>query len=209
MAAVLSENPYFKEYIREAEKLLKSSDVLGIRLKADKYFNHLVERHLEDNAATSKREEDYTFATVAMYRAIHDTYPDMALGIIERGADIVSKDEGEKRAKRLKIIGMKSIFMKNMGKDSTKYFGPEAGFKTSFISDNGTYVQFDVKECPVKAFTEEYGYPELAHVFCNIELNEYSGIAGIEFSRKHNLVDGDDCCDFRFEHINELIYGKK
>lgn len=209
MAKILSENRYFQEYIKETGKFVKSSEALSLRLKADKYYNELVAKSYAIVDARAKHCEESLFATLAFYRCMVEEYPDIAMQVIETGIEVVAKELCEKHKKFTKLPGMKTLFMKNLGRDTKKSYGTAGGFDTRFISENGTYVQYDVKKCFFKTYCEEYGYPEVAHVFCRIEEIEYSDIPGISFTRKHNLVNGDDMCDFRYEHINELIYGKK
>lgn len=204
MSAVLAENIYFQEYIKEATRIIKSNDVLTIRLKADKYFNHLIERNSDAPDAAKKVYEKALFATLVVYRSLMETFPEEAMGIIERGANTVSKENGEKLVKFSKIPGMKTLFMTNLGRDVKKSYGPTAGFDTQFISSKSNFVQFDVKKCAIRQFCEEYGYPELAHVFCMIESNEYGHANGIEFSREHSLEEDGEKCNFRFEHISEM-----
>lgn len=206
MAAVLSENVFFQEYIREAEKLIKSSDVLAIRLKADKYYKHLVERSEDASDAAKKVYEKALFATLVMYRSIMETFPELAYGIIERGAQTASKENGEKMLRLAKVPGAKTLFMTNLGRDVKKSYGPEAGFDTQFLCSRGNYVQFDVKKCPVIEFCTEYGYPEIAKIFCMIETNEFSGMDGIDFARAHSLELDGEKCNFRFEHVKDKSF---
>lgn len=203
MAAVLSENIYFQEYIREADKLIKSSDVLAIRLKADKYYKHLIERNESASDATKKVYERALFATLVMYRSIMETYPEHAMGIIERGATKASKENGEKMLKIAKVPGAKTLFMKNLGRDVKKIYGPEAGFDTQFLCSRGNYVQFDVKSCPIRQFCTDYGFPEIAKILCMIEENEYKNVEGIDFARTHSLELDGEKCNFRFEHVKD------
>lgn len=209
MSAVLSENVYFREYIREAEKVIKSAEVLTVRLKADKYYNHLIERNEAASDAAKKIYERVLFATLVMYRTLKETYPEQAYGIIERGAMRASRENGEKMLRLAKVPGAKTLFMTNLGHDVKKSYGPEAGFDTQFISSRGNYVQFDVKKCPVRQFCEDYGVPEIAKIFCMIESNEFSGIDGIDFDRVHSLELDGEKCNFRFEHVKEAKYFKK
>jgi len=204
LTQVLSENDFFKAYIAEAGKDIKSTDVLSVRLKADKYYNHLIERNHKSAAEMKKVQEKALFATCVMYRALLETFPDYAMGIIERGAATVAKEYGEKSIKFPKLPGMKTLYMTNIGRDCKKDFGPNAGFDTQFICTQKNFVQYDVKKCYIRQFCEEYGCPEIAHVFCMMELNEYGNVPGIGFTRTHSLVEDGEKCNFRFEHIIDI-----
>lgn len=136
-----------------------------------------------------------------MYRSIMETFPDIAMEVIKEGAERAAKQSGANMIKLSKVPGAKTLFMTKFGRDVKKYFGPEAGFNTKFLSSMGNYVQFEVSECPIRKYCMDYGYPELASIFCMIESYEYGNLEGVDFLRNHSLELDGEKCDFRFEHV--------
>ncbi len=79
---------------------------------------------------------------------------------------------------------------------------PHQGWDIEPIEDSKTSVAFNIHRCFYLDILTVYGAPELTPLYCRLDDLLYAAWAlSIRWERTKTLGRGDDCCDFRWSHV--------
>ena len=111
----------------------------------------------------------------------------------------------ERRAWRLKKIFVGLLHIPGLyrkipsvfAEQTSKLFGPAAGFAATELQTTGGVWRIDMTKCPYHDACVQYGCPELCHCFCDSDDITYDGMhPKLLWHRTKTLGRGDDRCDF-------------
>lgn len=116
-----------------------------------------------------------------------------ALNLMDEGA---KKESLKKRMMLEKIPG--PLFLHLCHTMTRIFFGNNAGFHTSVITDNRKELRFDILACPYCSTLKTIGCSELCPVICKQDEYSYKGMKNCIFERTETLGNGDEKCDFLY-----------
>ena len=164
--------------------------------KAGSNWEELCARYAHLPEKTKRHTDGQMFRMAAVYMALKEAYPEIALEILGTGVE----REGRRIAKMLfcalYIPGMDYVFLRIFAKMLDSSFNEDAGFKSTKHCMSKEEIRFDINQCPYCKYLTEIGCPEIIRFSCVIDEWIYGKLPGLKFERTRTLGTGADKCDF-------------
>ncbi len=137
------------------------------------------------------------FPSAAIYLTAKERLGEKAAyGIIEDAAVALTGRYAKKLAGLMRVLGMRSLFIRIWDPMTRKIFGPDNGFKNVFYPKKKGEYRMDILECPYCRYFTALGCPELTKIFCANDDRMYGSLPGLAFERTGTLGRGAERCDF-------------
>ncbi len=97
-------------------------------------------------------------------------------------------------------IGAK-LFIRLMYRLGDTVFSEKTGHKKQWKVREKQCAAFDMLECPYVTYCKMVGLPELSKSFCDDDIEVFSNLPNIKYTRPQTIGNGAEKCDFRMELI--------
>lgn len=200
---VLDHDTGYRHIKKDLIKRYGKEKVHQIWEKAGSNWEELCARYAHLPEKTKRHTDGQMFRMAAVYMALKEAYPEIALEILGTGVE----REGRRIAKMLScalyIPGMDYVFLRIFAKMLDSSFNEDAGFQSTKHCISKDEVCFDINQCPYCQVLTEIGCPEIIHFSCEIDEWIYGNLPGLEFSRSGTLGTGADKCDFCLKRVKQ------
>lgn len=146
-----------------------------------------------------RREIEARIAAPLIKAFIDEIGREKTLEIVERVIESLAVESGRQFAK---LVGGNSI---EDFSNSLKYFTKDNALELEVIESSPKKLLMDVKRCRYAEMYRELGIEEFGFLLsCGRDFAMVRGFnPKIRFKRTKTLMEGDDCCDFRYEMVEE------
>ncbi|MEE9612954.1 MAG: L-2-amino-thiazoline-4-carboxylic acid hydrolase, partial [Desulfatiglandales bacterium] len=146
-----------------------------------------------------RREIEARIAAPLIKAFIDEIGREKTLKIVERVIESLAVESGQQFAK---LVGGNSI---EDFSNSLKYFTKDNALELEVIESSPKKLLMDVKRCRYAEMYRELGIEEFGFLLsCGRDFAMVRGFnPKIRFKRTKTLMKGDDCCDFRYEMVEE------
>jgi len=166
------------------------------------YCELIHERELPSNKALAVHLDQYIFPGLALYKALRaqGMDPERALSLVR-----ASLEAWALRTRRfVEIFGRMPFYFWAMRRFIKKMvvagFPPE-GWRIEWLEVSNERIAFNMKSCFYLETLIEYGAPELAPLYCDVDdMMHESSTTCVKWKRLETIARGDDLCDFQFIH---------
>ena len=193
---ILDHDTGFKNMKKDLVQRYGKETVQRIWEKAGRNWEDLCNQYAHLPKKVKQHTDGQMFRMAALYMALKETHPEVALEIMGTGVE----KEGKRVAKLLSAVlclpGMERVMLRVFAKMLDSSFGEDAGFKSMKHCISKDEVRFDINQCPYCKYLTEIGCPEIIRFSCEIDEWIYGNLPGLEFSRSGTLGTGADKCDF-------------
>ena len=191
-------------YEKGLQSKLKEKKAREILNKAgDRYLDLYAGREMYSNHALRKHLEENILPGIALYQSLldDDETQDRAIEL----AEIAFRELSLSNRKMIERLGKMPIYyglMRAMIKRMMRLNFPAEGWDTEWVEVSGKEIAFNMKRCFYLDVLEKYGVVELTILYCRMDDWIYKNSSPfVNWARKKTLGQGDECCDFRFEHV--------
>jgi len=200
---VLDHDTGYRHIKKDLIKRYGKEKVHQIWEKAGSNWEELCARYAHLPEKTKRHTDGQMFRMAAVYMALKEAYPEIALEILGTGVD----REGRRIAKILScalyIPGMEYVFLRIFAKMLDSSFNEDAGFQSTKLCISKDEVCFDINQCPYCKYLTEIGCPEIIRFSCEIDQWIYGDLPGLKFERAGTLGTGADKCDFCLKRVKQ------